>query len=438
MLIKADVVVGEDVTQAVVDQTITLDNLATKVADIQIKITELQCEVQEGGATITGTVHKQIFYVGVDSRVYHQAEDVLFSAVATIEGAHPGMRCQVHPTVQDVEFRLLGNLPSDQLQQRVMLGFFVKVTQDEQLNVVLGTCGPLYKVHRVVSEQTTGSVVEALVDLTCPPEKIRTIRATVSDYTATAADGQVIIDGILHKQIFFICAFDHMEYHQAVDEPFTVTVPMEGVQPGQDVDTTITVVTVNWQITNSSLNQRAVLSIFVKVTEMVQTMLCTDPHGPLIKVGQVAGEDTKQVLVEDEACLDVPAKKVQDIQALITDISWEIIPGKVLIDGTIHKQIFYVGPDDVVRHQAFDVPFTAFVEVPGAVPGMAAQIHPTIEHVGWLLVRETPDCPLPDYEYVDVYRVVVQRIVLQLFVKVTEFVQINVCVCDPVDPATAN
>lgn len=435
MLIKANVVVGEDVAEAAVERTIFLEFPATKIADIQAKITELECEAVENGAIVRGTVHKQIFYVGPGNKVYHQAEDVPFSAVADIPGAEPGMDCQVHPNVQDVEFRLVGALPSTELRQRVLVTFFVKVTRPQQLNVVLGTCGPLYKVQRVVAENTTGSVVESTVELPCTAEKIRAIRAVVTDFTATTAEDQVIIDGNLHKQIFYICAFDHQEYHQAEDVPFTVTVPIEGVQPGQDADVDISVAKTSYHLNDDDVNQRVVLSVFTKVTETAQTMLATDPQGPLIKVGRVAGENTKEVLVEDQVCLDVPAKKVQDILAFVTDVDSEVIRGKVLVNGSIHKQIFYVGPNDVVRHQAVDIPFSAVVEVPNAEPGMSAQVHPTIDHVGWVLIHETPDCPLGEYydgPGDDLYRVVNQRVVLELFVKVTESVQINVCIAtDP-------
>jgi len=433
MCIKADVVIGEDVAETAVDQTIYLEYPASMVADIQARITELECEVLEDQVVITGTVHKQIFYVGPENRVYHQAEDVLFSAVATIPGAQPGMDSQVHPTVQNVEYRLIGPLPSTELRQRVILVFFVKVTQPQQLDVILGTTGPLYKVQRVVCEESSGAVVESVMELPFPAEKVRAVHAVVSDYTASTAEDQVIIEGVVHAQCFYISAFDQMEYHESEDVPFTAVVSVEGVQPGQNVDTDISVARVSWTLDGDELHQRVVLSIFVKVTETAQTMLCTDPCGPLIKVGRVAGENTEQVIVEDQVCLDVPAKKVQDILAFVTTLRHEVLDGKVVVEGTVHKQIYFVGPNDVVCHQSVDVPFSAVVEVPGAEPGMAVQVHPTIEHVGWVLIKETPACPLPPYydgPYGDVYRVVEQRVIVELFVKVTETVQINVCLED--------
>ncbi|HCJ11105.1 MAG TPA: hypothetical protein DHW14_08100 [Clostridiales bacterium] len=429
MLIKADVVVGEDVAETAVDKTVYLEYPARVVTDVQARVTEVECEVQEDQVVVSGTVHKQIFYVGPEDRVYHQGEDVAFCAVATVPGAQPGMDCQVHPTVQAVEYRLVGCPPTTELKQRIILAFFVKVTRPQQLDVVLGTTGPLYKVQRVVCEESSGAVVESVVELSNPVEKVRTVRCVVSDYTTTCAEDQVIIEGVLHAQVFCISAFDQTEYLKSTDVPFTAVVPAKGAHPGQNVDADISVARVSWTLEGDELHQRAVLSIFVKVTETAQTMLCTDPCGPLIKVGRVAGENTKQVIVEDQVCLDVPAKKVQDILAFVTTLSHEVLDGKVVVQGTIHKQIFFVGPNDIVRHQSADIPFSAVVEVSGAEPNMAVQVHPTIEHVGWTLIKETPECPLPPYydgPYGDVYRVIEQRVIVELFVKVTETVQINV------------
>lgn len=447
MLVRADVVVGEDVAEATVDETVTLQRPATKIADIQARITELECEVLEDQVVITGTLHKQIYYVGPDDRVFHEPEDVLFSAVAVVPGAEPGMHCQVHPTVQNVEFRLVGELPSRELRQRVILVFFVKVTRAEQLNVVLGTTGPLYKMQRVVAEDTAGAVVESTVELDRTAEKVRTIRAVVNEFTATPDENQVIIEGVVHKQIFYIAESNNAEYHQAEDVPFTAVIPIPGVEPDQDVAASIDVSRVSWTLDEDEVNQRVVLSIFVKVTETVQTMLCTNTTGPLVKVKRVVGENTKQSLVENIVCIlppGPPARKIQDITAVITDLDYQIIPGKVLIEGVLHKQIFYVGANDAVHHKGEDVPFSVVIEVPNAEPGMEAQIHPEVEHVGWVLLRGAPQCPGPDdidpereEDWVvamqqggGLFFAIQQRVVINLFVKVTETVQINVCVED--------
>jgi len=447
MLIKADVVVGEDLTEATVDQTIHLDLPATKIADVQAKIVELECEVIEDQAVITGVLHKQIFYVGPENKVYHQPEDVIFTAVGNIPGVEPGMHCQVHPTISSIEHRLIGPLPTTEVRQRVIITFFVKVTEAQQLNVVLGTTGPLYKLQRVIAEETAGTVVESLVELNREAEKIRTIRATVDESSATADEDQVIVEGVIHKQIFYIDASNRMEFHQAENVPFTTVVPLPGVRPGQEVEAKIVVARVSWTLDGDKVNQRVVLSIFVKVTETAQTKLCTTAKGPLIKVGRVVGENTKQALVENTLCIlppGPPARKIRDITAVITDLDTQVLHGKVLVHGILHKQIFYVGANDAIIHKAEDVPFSAVVEVAHAEPGMDAQVHATVDHVGWVLVRGAPECPGPSeaegQEYGNdwleedgpdnLFFAIEQRVVIDLFVKVTEAVQINVCVED--------
>ncbi|HBG44666.1 MAG TPA: hypothetical protein DDX03_09235, partial [Firmicutes bacterium] len=79
--------------------------------------------------------------------------------------------------------------------------------------------------------------------------------------------------------------------------------------------------------------------------------------------------------------------------------------------GVIHKQIFFVDTSGLERHQAEDVPFSTFVDVPGAVAGMNVQIHSEIETVLFELLTQTE---------------LLQKVVIQFFVKVTQSVQIRV------------
>jgi hypothetical protein len=57
----------------------------------------------------------------------------------------------------------------------------------------------------------------------------------------------------------------------------------------------------------------------------------------------------------------------------------------VIITGTLHKQIFFVADDDLVRHMGEDLPITTFVDLPGIEPGDSVSITPVVEHVGFEL-----------------------------------------------------
>ncbi|NLY89122.1 MAG: DUF3794 domain-containing protein, partial [Firmicutes bacterium] len=132
---------------------------------------------------------------------------------------------------------------------------------------------------------------------------------------------------------------------------------------------------------------------------------------PLVRAEVVIGEATKQLLIESNLTLSQPALKIRNITAEIRDLTTELIPDKVIIQGLLHKQIFFVGEDNIVHHQTEEAPFSTFVDVFGAEPGMNIQIHPTVETILFNLLNPT---------------LLHQKVVTEFFVKVTAPTQINI------------
>jgi len=88
----------------------------------------------------------------------------------------------------------------------------------------------------------------------------------------------------------------------------------------------------------------------------------------------VLAEREAQVLVDDTVELFTPAVKIDEIRAVVEDLRCHIIPGKVIFQGILHKQIFFVNKKNTVVHQRVDIPFSGFVEVEGAQPGQGCQL----------------------------------------------------------------
>ena len=87
-----------------------------------------------------------------------------------------------------------------------------------------------------------------------------------------------------------------------------------------------------------------------------------------IKAERVVGEKVVQ-LVE---AADVPlpdAKKVDRVVASLVHVTDHVFPNKVVKQGIIHKQIFWVDADDFVRHTGVDIPFVVTADIPGTQPG---------------------------------------------------------------------
>lgn len=389
-LLSLESVAGENLGEVSVESRILLNARAKKIADLHARLLDLSTEVMDGQVMIQGTLHKQIFFVAEDDRVHHQAEDVPFAFFVDVPGVTPAMTGHVQARIAKISHSLVDQ---QELSTRAIIQGFVRVTEPVRAQVVLDATGPLCRVEVLVGETTAVVPVEHISELERPAIKIRDVRVQLEEISAEVADDQVIFSGTLSRQIFFI-ATNNQEFHQEERTPFTGVAFVPGARPGMNVFIKPTLLRVDKFLTTATqVRQRATLSVFVRVTETAEVNVAEDPTrtGPLALCKRVVATASRQVLSETLTDLPVPAQKVSEIQARLGDVVTEVIPGKVIVTGTLHKQIFFVGPDDVVHHHAVDVPFTTFIDVPGAQPGMTAQVTGNVEHVSWHLLDPVTD-----------------------------------------------
>jgi len=103
----------------------------------------------------------------------------------------------------------------------------------------------------------------------------------------------------------------------------------------------------------------------------------------------IIAEAEVQVLVDDTIQLFTPAQKIDEIRGVVQNLRCHIIPEKVIFQGILHKQIFFVNEEGTVVHQGVDIPFSGFVDLPPAVPGQCCQILPTIAFIDFELLPPT-------------------------------------------------
>lgn len=408
-LIKVPIVVGENTTQQMLVTDVELNFCAIKVRDIDATIRNITCTVINDKVIVQGILHKQIFYVDEANVVRHQPEDIPFSFFVDIPGAEPGMDVQIHPVIEHIKTELLCH--GKVLHQKVVIEFFVKVTNTQQLFVEIGS-GPLVKVERVVGENSVQTLVPSVVELPMTAIKIVDIDSKVMDVTCEVIPDKVIIQGIIHKQVYFISE-DNIERHIAEDIPFSTFVDVPGAEPGHNSQVHPCIEFIKRELVEGGniLQQEVVLEIFVKITETVQLNLVTGDE-ILLKVPEVIGENTRQILLENIVELPAVAIKIKEIEASVRDIRCTVITDKVVIQGLVHKQIYFVDQENVERHFGEDVPFSTFIDVPGAEAGMDCDITPVIEFV-------KPELDPPSV-------LLTQKVVIELFAKVTQTIQVAV------------
>lgn len=88
-----------------------------------------------------------------------------------------------------------------------------------------------------------------------------------------------------------------------------------------------------------------------------------DPTCVLAKIPVVLAEEEVQITVSNVTCLEKPALKVDKINAEVRNLECDFRLPKVIVSGTVHKQIFYVNRDNELVHQSEDVPFSQSIEL---------------------------------------------------------------------------
>ncbi|HHU52301.1 MAG TPA: DUF3794 domain-containing protein [Firmicutes bacterium] len=135
-----------------------------------------------------------------------------------------------------------------------------------------------------------------------------------------------------------------------------------------------------------------------------------------LKVLKVVGEKVAQVVLENEVCLD--AVKIDKIDAMLGPFEDHVFKNKVVKQGIIHKQIFYVDHDNIVRHMSEDVPYMLTVDIPNVRPGDHVDVQNYLQDID-VDYQLIPGCSGKP-------GTLRQKIVAHILVKVSEWTQVDV------------
>jgi len=407
--LKVKKVIGERTITEAINSEVVLPIAAKKIFDIHATLKDVRGVVKEGGVKVYGIVHKQVFYVDDGEVVRHVAEDVPFTVFVEIEGAEQNMNAQVRVQIVDINKKLVDRRT---VHQDILLEIFVKVTQTQQLEVVvdikpdtgLDITRKKLRVESVVGEDRKVDSITKTVKLPMRAKKVYQIVSMVRDVNYEVRRNAVLVTGIVHKQVFFVDEADLLR-HFMEDVPFSVVVDIPGAMPNMeaqvDVEARIESFTLKPTdhkdhvhpahhcdatcVLGTMLEQVIILDVFAKVVEPLQLFIVTDVKGAgavverlKLKVDSVFKDVKKTTTVESEFILPMDAIKIFEIMASLKNIETEVKRDTVTIKAVLHKQIFFVDHSNIVRHQREDVPVTIVVPVQGATPDMMAYVKLTL------------------------------------------------------------
>lgn len=408
--VLAEEVIGEGIGQVLEAGTVTLTTTAVKVTDIRVNPEITQVTVKEDKVVVQGNIIKQIFFIDADQVGRHQGVLVPFATMIDIPGAQPGMNVQARATVADVNFTL--DPTGASVNQEVVLDVFVKVTQTVEVSLALGQDLTI-KTEQVISCVSTQVMEEVTVVLAQPAIKIKDIVLVVQETRGRTIEDKVIIQGLFVKDVYYINEGD-IEVVETFTIPFNTFIPAPGVSPGQNVFIIAQALPVVFDPlqTGTEITEKDIADIEAIITETVKIGVEEDPCGTLFKVQQVIGEGSAQVcaegvpvpvlpitiefarirvgeaveakeqlLVENCICLPFKARKIKSVEAVVQNVTFEVLGQQVIVEGEVRKDVFVVGFDNIVHHIQETVPFTGIIDVPGLAEGSEITVDVVVESI---------------------------------------------------------
>lgn len=237
-------------------------------------------------------------------------------------------------------------------------------------------------------------------------KKIESVDTTIREVEFKIIENKIIVEAILHKQIYYVeCITGDVQEFTVPDERVTEFIHIEGARPGMTARVSVDIefcdveaVRLPGQECHRQFQQTCILRIRARVVEIVEVDVVTNVMGvgltptfETIIIDNVIGTGCRQETITDSIVVlptDVVARKIKSVDAVIRNVEQRVLPGKVVVKGVIHKQIFYVTePIGEVREISADVPFSVFVEVPGAREGLTVTSDVRIEFIDAKLVN---------------------------------------------------
>ena len=102
------------------------------------------------------------------------------------------------------------------------------------------------------------------------------------------------------------------------------------------------------------------------------------------------GVAERQVNVLASIFTPTEARKISKVDAELRDLEGKAIPNKIIVKGTLHKQIYYVSSMDNQLRNCPWMNLTEFIHLDGAQEGDAVSVSGRIEYVNVEAKEKTP------------------------------------------------
>lgn len=249
----------------------------------------------------------------------------------------------------------------------------------------------LVRIDRVVGKEMTQAVVEG--DVIVPDNKpdmdrSLSINGDVVIIDKEIIEDKVIVEGVVNVKVLYISQEGEQSlYHMEGSFGFNQQLDLPNVKNWMDTEVKAVIEHIDSSMINSrKLNVKCVLDFSGKVIEKSQIDVVKDIEGiddiqvlrDYLEVKDAVGEDEGRVTVRQGFAIPDDKPPIREI--LYTDVvlgerDSSVLEGKLVLNGILMITTLYIGDDAVsVNDLTYELPFSHYIEIPGAVPGMEKKV----------------------------------------------------------------
>lgn len=242
----------------------------------------------------------------------------------------------------------------------------------------------LLKIDQVIGKDEIQALVEG--EITVPEtkpkiNKVLKIDGDVKVIGTKTTKGKIIVNGIVSFNVLYSTDDEIQSVHNLdASTDFKEEIEIEGVNEGTITDIKANVEHIDYnQSGETSISVRTVISITGKATldntiDIIRDIKGSDGIQVLkenIRYNDVMGVNTSSTLIKEAFELEEQMPDIIDVLRVDTKVyekETKVVDDKVIVAGVVACSIMYFGDDEEnkVNYINHEIPFTHFVELPGA------------------------------------------------------------------------
>ncbi len=422
-LLQVEELVGAAAEDVLETAEVLLDLAAFKIIDVQCRVADVRSQALAGAVLVEGRLWQQIYYVAEDGLIHYQHAEVPFERALTLAST-PEVAARAQVQVRSVEFELTqdGRLLAEKIHLRVQ----AKTSRAADLEVLTRLDAPgveatrdTVRVDRVVGFASGRAVERGTSRLPTPATEIVKVAAAVEEVRPQVLRGQVLVEGLVRLQVFY--ASGGTSYHWDEEMPFHCVLDVPGAERGMQAQVEARVEEASARLGGDGreVEREVLVVVGARVTEPATLEVVTSVAGGglqaerrRLRLERLVGQASSQLMLQKKIPKVSRALGIVRVVGSIRDLQCEVIPDQVIVQGVFHQQVFYVDRQRVERYQTEDLPFTHLVDLPGVLPGMAAEVEGRVKHLSHALGPEGS--------------AFAEKVVLDLGVRVGEEIEVEV------------